>query len=238
MKFDKSRVYTVINAEELKAGDKVIVADTIEILKERVEKEHKICELLGVASEKNPYRFAIDDVLYALAYLVERAENCTNCEYQSRSECLKEKKDNILYCCEFYKSRTLKGCDNCIHADIKDSGTMLCRMGFLDCTPPHNFICSDYEPKTEPKAEPHYRPFKDTDELIKVWCNKCPAHNHRDRGLTMPLIWVKNKGDGSKVLITGFNQDDNEIMIYDCINLTDLFEHFTFLDGSPCGVEE
>ena len=39
-------------------------------------------------------------------------------------------------------------------------------------------------------------------------------------------------------LITGFNKDDNEIMIYDCINLTDLFEHFTFLDGSPCGVEE
>lgn len=88
------------------------------------------------------------------------------------------------------------------------------------------------------KTEKKYRPFRDTDELIKVWCNKCPAHNHRERGLTMPLIWVRHKEVGSKSLITDFVDDVAVIVGTEGNGLQELFYKYTFLDGSPCGVEE
>lgn len=47
MKFDISRVYTAVNADELKAGDKVIVADTIEILKEKISENCELSELFS-----------------------------------------------------------------------------------------------------------------------------------------------------------------------------------------------
>ena len=37
MKFDKSRVYTALNADELKVGSKVIVADSVRALKNAVK---------------------------------------------------------------------------------------------------------------------------------------------------------------------------------------------------------
>lgn len=37
MKFDISRVYTAVNADELKAGDKVLVDDTVAGLRAQVE---------------------------------------------------------------------------------------------------------------------------------------------------------------------------------------------------------
>ena len=37
MEFDKSKIYTAANADELKIGSKVVVADTLEDLKQCVE---------------------------------------------------------------------------------------------------------------------------------------------------------------------------------------------------------
>ena len=41
MEFDKSRVYTALNADELKIGSKVILGNTLSELKEAVETEKK-----------------------------------------------------------------------------------------------------------------------------------------------------------------------------------------------------
>lgn len=71
MKFDKSRVYTALNADELKVGSKVIVSDKLKSLKEKVEFGVIPDTLTGVRDESHAYRFAIYRNNFALAYLVE-----------------------------------------------------------------------------------------------------------------------------------------------------------------------
>ena len=41
MEFDKSKIYTVLNADELKLGSKVYVADSLEALQSYVEDNDK-----------------------------------------------------------------------------------------------------------------------------------------------------------------------------------------------------
>ena len=70
MEFDKSRVYTAVNADELPIGSKCVFADTIQGLKER----KYIDTLIGIADERRVCRFASEhgsDWKYALAYLIE-----------------------------------------------------------------------------------------------------------------------------------------------------------------------
>ena len=70
MEFDKSRVYTAVNADELPIGGKCVFADTIQGLKER----KYIDTLIGIADERRVCRFASEhgsDWKYALAYLIE-----------------------------------------------------------------------------------------------------------------------------------------------------------------------
>lgn len=72
MKFDKSRVYTALNADELKVGSKILVADNLLELKESLLK-HRLPKIIEkVESEDWEHRFLCDDGFhYALAYLVE-----------------------------------------------------------------------------------------------------------------------------------------------------------------------
>ncbi|MGF7108213.1 hypothetical protein [Treponema pedis] len=51
MKFDKSRVYTALNAEELPIGSKCIFADSVKELKEGIRK-NRFDTLLGIADEQ------------------------------------------------------------------------------------------------------------------------------------------------------------------------------------------
>lgn len=203
MEFDKSRVFSAVNADELHEGDKVIVSNVLSMIKEYVKRDIFIRELYRVERDNYSNRFVIksdeydsdgDVLCYSLAYLVERKENCTNCVENGRAH-------------------------GCIPMD-DDKITR----------------CFDYKPKTEKQ---HYRPFRDTDELIKVWCEyKCPAHNHRERGLTMPFIWVRSKfnKDHKGVLINNYFGEYVELNKVQCF-LSRLFDEYTFLDGSPCGVE-
>ena len=71
MEFDKSRVYTAVNADELKIGSKVIVADTLASLKEKVTNDDTSKLICILSSEDTEYRFHVDCSDYALAYLVE-----------------------------------------------------------------------------------------------------------------------------------------------------------------------
>lgn len=74
MEFDKSRVYTAVNADELKVGSKVIVADDLGDLKDAVLNNEKPETLLKVFDEYSQYRFQVGyggNAVFALVYLVE-----------------------------------------------------------------------------------------------------------------------------------------------------------------------
>lgn len=217
MEFDKSRVFTAVNAGELKPGDKVIVADTLDLIATLVNTgkgEYWVIEEIKPEKFKQRFKARLlyhscvnKDYCYsfAFAYLVERAENCTNCGNRGNSYC------------------------SCFTRDKSDDELS-------------RAVCGNYIRLSEQKAEPQYRAFKDTDELIKVWCEKkgedytgYVAGVYHD----MPHIWVKRKNfpkdRGS--LITSL--DDDIVYVGICQRTMDeLFDDYTFLDGSPCGVEE
>ena len=72
MKFDKSRVYTALNADELQIGSKCIFANNVFTLKDHVRNDYPAEILINVYSETTVERFQSDsDELYLLAYLIE-----------------------------------------------------------------------------------------------------------------------------------------------------------------------
>ena len=79
MEFDKSRVYTALNAEELKVGSKVIVANSLQGLKDRLNKftsdeDHAIC-IGSILPETEMHRFkTAKGNVYPLAYLISPPE--------------------------------------------------------------------------------------------------------------------------------------------------------------------
>lgn len=82
MDFNKTQVYTSLNASELRAGDKVICADTLKDLRNEIKiiGDTKVDEIVEILDESTTYPFRIKDAYdFAFAYLVERAENCVNC---------------------------------------------------------------------------------------------------------------------------------------------------------------
>ena len=76
MEFDKNRVYTALNAEEVKAGSKVYLHNCISGLKELVINESKVCLqiLKDVESENESERFLGQIGCYSLCYLIEKPE--------------------------------------------------------------------------------------------------------------------------------------------------------------------
>ena len=202
MEFQRERVYTALNADELKQGDKVIVDYDIAHLKEQVKLGVFYLPIKKINAEDITCRFNVGDGNdYPLAYLVERKENCTNCG------------------------------STCGYADENHHA--------LQCSRCDNWQ-PKAEPKTEQKAEKHYRPFKDTDELIKVWQRKCGDVAVRLHKLDAPYIWVRYKAHPeNNYLITGLFGENDEVFIGQySYKLSEFFRDWEFLDGSPCGVEE
>ena len=75
MEFDKSRVYTALNADELEVGSMVIVADSLQGLKDRVNKsasdEDYISRIGSILPETAIHRFkTLWGGEYPLAYLI------------------------------------------------------------------------------------------------------------------------------------------------------------------------
>ncbi|AIW89788.1 hypothetical protein JO41_08295 [Treponema sp. OMZ 838] len=74
MEFDKSRVYTAVNADELKVGSKCIFANTVQDLKAFV-KTKSPATLTSIGDESSPKRFmgsyGYADVAYLFAYLIK-----------------------------------------------------------------------------------------------------------------------------------------------------------------------
>ncbi len=79
--------------------------------------------------------------------------------------------------------------------------------------------------------KPKLVPFDNCQEMIDWYWDTGVSTNVR------PLIWVKHKGVDFDVLITGYNRG------FVCVentwkNMRDLFNEYTFLDGTPIGKEE
>ena len=72
MEFDKSRVYTALNAGELKVGSKCIFADTVKGLKCRIDDGRAMAILTCIGDESSVSRFVANGAtLFNLAYLIE-----------------------------------------------------------------------------------------------------------------------------------------------------------------------
>ena len=110
-----------------------------------------------------------------------------------------------------------------------------------DCgIPAWNWQEFEYRIKPEEK-KPTYRPYKDTDEMIADFKERFKVNVP---SYAMPLIWLKYEGLYSKVneyhLVT-YYADNSECALGETMyKIGELFNHFTYLDGSPCGklVEE
>lgn len=87
---------------------------------------------------------------------------------------------------------------------------------------------------TKVGKEPSFDPYRDTDEMIWDWnarfkVSPWPPHS-------MPLIWVKSKITSLRVLITAYNMY-SVVFNGTRVDFRDLFDNYTYLDGSPCGKE-
>ena len=78
------------------------------------------------------------------------------------------------------------------------------------------------------------------DELIRVWNIKLTGRTDivPDYGLAEPMIWVRDKERPDITrLITDFNAGSKSVALAGYWNTFEkLFDDYTFLDGSPCGM--
>lgn len=81
-----------------------------------------------------------------------------------------------------------------------------------------------------------YRPFSTNQELLDTWASKI---KRQVGNLFMPLIWVREKEENTVSMINAFIEDNVvSIAAGDIIELDELYKQYTFLDGSPCGIEQ
>lgn len=79
MEFDKSRVYTAVNADELAIGSKCILGDTIQDLRQKIQggfcaddcAEDYFRYLSEIYDDDRVERFVANDCAYIYAYLIE-----------------------------------------------------------------------------------------------------------------------------------------------------------------------
>ena len=75
MEFDKSKVYTALNADELPIGSRCVFADTIHDLRKKVESDsvqRYVYVLRAICDSSKMERFEEDDnAVFLLAYLIE-----------------------------------------------------------------------------------------------------------------------------------------------------------------------
>ena len=79
MEFDKSKVYTALNADELKIGSKVIVGDTVDALRNRVQNGTTPLTLSEIRRDSYERRFRVEEYtepesVFSFAYLVSEPE--------------------------------------------------------------------------------------------------------------------------------------------------------------------
>ena len=171
MEFDKSKVYTALNADEVKIGSKGYFANNIANLKDKVELSNlSLFEVTEILDESDKFRFKseVTGEVFNLFYLFEEPQ---------------EKK---------------------------------------------------------------FRPYTDTDEMVEDYKRRYNSYSGgygKNNPMYNPLVWVKAEDvKEHKYLITWFSDSGEVTMNFETsvytINLRTLFDDYTYLDGSPCGIEE
>lgn len=97
MEFDKSRVYTALNADELEIGSRCFFADTIQDLRQKVQDEDgEICVgiLTNLYGDDNVERFVAGCFTYIYAYLIELPSEPKYKPFENVEEAMKAIKEH------------------------------------------------------------------------------------------------------------------------------------------------
>ena len=123
----------------------------------------------------------------------------------------------------------IDGVEYVAHKADKDDVCKGC--AFNDISTCSQFIECDGIIFKEAKKEPMYRPYNDTDEMIADWMERFGTY---DTKVVMPPIWLMC-GE-TRSMVTDYLPD----FVYayaTSLTMRDLYEDYTYLDGSPCGKE-
>lgn len=227
MIFDKSKVYTAVNASELSKGDIVYLADTMSKLKYlvRLDDKNYLTTIDRIFNEEEKNRFFNKDCLiYNLAYLICPARNAE--AFKAWHE---GKKIEMEY------------------AEPDENKSPAWKL-FENAEP--DWYEANYRPAQEQEDKSvyqifgnmkEYRPFSSSDELIAEFVKRFGFET--PEAYTYPTIWVKPsmKNNNERYLITGYidNEENGQLVKIGgkYYGLCVLFAGFQFLDGSPCGVK-
>ena len=95
MEFDKSKVYTAVNADELQIGSKCIFADTVKGLRRKVEEDtYRVETFYRLHNDGGDDLFVGNDCAYCYAYLIESPNEP---KYKSFSNMENLKKSAVKY---------------------------------------------------------------------------------------------------------------------------------------------
>lgn len=221
MEFDKSRIYTAFNADDLAIGSICIFGFTVadlekwetvgDFLDGDLENWEKANEILNISkvSEILPKDIACrfgakDGMEYALAYQICPPENAV--------AFIEEKKGLDI---EIFdeKEKVWRKTSSPSEADF---------FKFKFRVAADNF---------------EYIAYKDTNELIDDWKSKIgwKARTSEIANLTLPIIWIRDKVNKVRYSVLAFN-DTSVACFLKVYSMEDLLKDFEFLDGSPCGV--
>ena len=117
MQFDKSRVYTAVNADELPMGSKCIFADTLGALSAKVQSEEYkdfITILKRIYNDGFYNRFDTGDDLFCFAYLIESSSKPMYKQFESVEKAIEIIEQHECW----IKSKMTQ---NCFLVGIKDS---------------------------------------------------------------------------------------------------------------------
>lgn len=89
MTFDKNRVFTALNADEVKIGSMGVFADTIAELKRKVE-HPMIFKVTEILPENKNCRFITDGMVYSFFYLIEELPKEKYRPYENTDEMIED----------------------------------------------------------------------------------------------------------------------------------------------------
>lgn len=95
---------------------------------------------------------------------------------------------------------------------------------------------NNYEYRVKPeKKEPTYRPYKDVNEMLEDINKRRVAIQH----LVLGGFWLNHKNRGLMMPINGIDKSDNKILLGDnWYRFNEALLNYTYLDGTPFGVQE
>lgn len=238
MKFDKSKVYTAINADEIKIGSKGYFADDLYDLQYKVENDEtdELHELVSIEDSSQDFRFKMVTHLpftYNLFYLVEEPESTpkkvTAVEWDNRLRIMKVWNDDYSEARERRVVYIVPKEENVTYPVVSISPNIT--EGHIICYK----HCAEIEETKEPETEKEksYRPYNNADEFIadykKRFCPDCKG---------VPAIWVKNVAGNLKQVVAITNDGVRLANKSTLVDYIALWNAYTYPDGSPCGMEE